>query len=79
MDEYVIVFALAFVMAVASAFYAFYAFDAVYAFGEHERVKHESYLSCSRCPGELEEGNLELVEEIFEWDRGARGGTVVAI
>ena len=37
-------FALAFAMAFASAFYAF---DAVYAFGEHERVKHGSYLSCS--------------------------------
>ena len=65
MDEYVNVFALAFFMACASAFYAVYAFDAVYAFGEHERAKYESYLRCSRCPGELEEGNLEVVEEIF--------------
>ena len=37
--------AMAFVLAFASAFYAFDAFDAVYAFGEHERVKHGSYLS----------------------------------
>ena len=76
MYEYGIAFALAFVMAFASAFYAF---DAVYAFGKHDRVKHGSYLGCSRSPGELEEGFLEVTEEIFEWDRGARGGTVVAI
>ena len=75
MYEYVIAFALAFVMAFASAVYAF---DAVYAFGEHERAKYESYLRCSRCPGELEEGILEVTEEIFEWDRGVRGCTVVA-
>ena len=75
MYGYVIAFALAFVMAFASAFYAFYA---VYAFGEHERIKHGSYLSCSRSPGEMEGGNLEVIEEIFEWDRGVRGGTGVA-
>ena len=72
---YVVAVALAFVMAFASAFYAF---DAVYAFGEHERIKHGSYLSCSQSPGEMEGGNLEVIEEIFEWDRGVRGGTGVA-
>ena len=43
MYEYGNVFALAFVMAFAAAFYAF---DAVYAFGKHNRVKHGSYLGC---------------------------------